>query len=926
MPLSKAAYSVLMDGKGNWDLLSELLEKNPNSATCGEFYTIINTLKTLEPLEMRPIEIIINARPKFLLECNKRAANAEFSLWTPVFSGSKEFIKSFIDIVADKAPGALIGPKDEKYPLAIGISQLGVKSENDIIEGLKYLIKKANIDVNSPHKENDPRKYNALYIVLSNNAITKFNDIRLLKRGIAVGYDINNQIHPHYISALHLVLKNDYLIFKVLPGSSVADPYKYDPEIDILSYLLEHTNAVENNLIRYFNSQILDKNPTAFIKFLTKFKKIFYKPDNIPYKDVFIYIISEFLRDKRYAAIKKFLTLMPEFVNIKVYPRHSSSIYAYFLTYAAQQNDLEAVKLLLEFGADINLKDSDGKKACEYARNPDIRALICPPEEAPRPWTGLNRSVIEKYNYIFEQDRGDKPRSPAQDNSFCPVCLTDVERVAACNHMHHNCTKDQPGRYHKELYNKVKDINGNVHWCTLCGRVCIGLVGTNPHAFIHYSLKSVKDTIDGKSTIHRINKQEIQGDPYTHDCSLTVYDSGPNKGKPIPLEQQSFGGGLREKFQRIHRLREYAYDIKNNNKSESEAFKELIEEVWNAPYNALSMRQPKLKNIVKSNKWTRKTAKFRSVATNVRVEERPRPVVEEGGIWKHVAFYADIRRSGCDAEPTEIVYNGAKAKNGEKYTDLMNATSYDDLDEKHKGCRFIHMEEDKDRRPTQIKRHGDDLLFSINTVAMRILEYVKSFSMEDFGKCIAPNECSARIFPEDLVPLLGAGFPRGLFEAYRSTFNWVFGGERLLEGLKPGGEPGPAALLLAIDDALPRGARTNNAAIEQLGRDNVAAVRPGNGPNERNYQIQYAPGAAGAGGILVERRENNRRDPIRVQYAEGARGAGGMIVANAAVARPNNNFGQLHGIIDPEEARLQAELFAQFAKRGGRRTRVRRRK
>lgn len=182
-------------------------------------------------------------------------------------------------------------------------------------------------------------------------------------------------------------------------------------------------------------------------------------------------------------------------------------------------------------------------------------------------WNGFTQSDIGKLDIIFEEQ--------ASEYAMCPVCTRYVERSEACMYMKHNCA-ETPGFYHRALYNKFKNDEGYIGWCTICNRI------TKGHR--HYELTS--------STVKRMPELEPSGDPFEKDCSKTNH-----------------GGGLPEKLARFRRFREYALELQDDidEKSEKEALEELVEETWNAP---LRREKKLLKGIAETKKWNINTGRF----------------------------------------------------------------------------------------------------------------------------------------------------------------------------------------------------------------------------------------------------------------------------------------------------------------------------
>ncbi len=250
---------------------------------------------------------------------------------------------------------------------------------------------------------------------------------------------------------------------------------------------------------------------------------------------------------------------------------------------ACEDGRLDLVKQLVEAGANINLKTYDGKTPLDAARRPGrydvvayLESLMQPQVEKPK-WKGFTRSDVSKFDTIF----GDN----AINIAVCPVCLKYVERSDACMYMSHNCAA-LGGFYHSDLYNKYKNATGQIGWCTICGRVCVG--------HNHFELGLAKDAKpDAIIAAH---------DPFSKDC-----------------RDANGGGGLPEKFSRFRRMREFALELQDfvGSMTEEEALKALIEETWNAPLNR-SLRIPK---IMSERKWNISTNVFPANSAPINVHK-----------------------------------------------------------------------------------------------------------------------------------------------------------------------------------------------------------------------------------------------------------------------------------------------------------------
>jgi len=161
---------------------------------------------------------------------------------------------------------------------------------------------------------------------------------------------------------------------------------------------------------------------------------------------------------------------------------------------------------------------------------------------------------------------------PAANYACCPVCLKFVERSEACMYMSHKCS----GYYHKELYAVYASEEGKIYWCTICGRICSG------HR--HYP-QAAWNTPKPKLL--------PSGDPFENDCKKT-----------------NGGGGLEEKLARFRALRNTAYDLQaamdaGETLTVKEAMNELVQQCWSALPGVVTKR------IMTKKAWNRPTTNFR---------------------------------------------------------------------------------------------------------------------------------------------------------------------------------------------------------------------------------------------------------------------------------------------------------------------------
>ncbi len=254
------------------------------------------------------------------------------------------------------------------------------------------------------------------------------------------------------------------------------------------------------------------------------------------------------------------------------------------LDIAARMNTLITVEYLLDLGAKI----TPGAIKNAHA---DIKSYLNGPK-----WTGFTRGDMYKMDAIFDPAGG---HASLRNTSMCPVCLEYVERGAACNYMMHDCST---GRYmHKELYNKYKNSEGKISWCTLCGRICRG------HS--HYQLSRHDGPAPPVMIYDAANPFDFDNepDPFSYDC------------------RAEGGGGIDEKIMRLHKLREVALALKPQAGKilKTTAMNRLVEAAWLPGYDSQI-----ISNTLRTRKFTIPTEKFPDDAPPPAAAAAPAGVVE----------------------------------------------------------------------------------------------------------------------------------------------------------------------------------------------------------------------------------------------------------------------------------------------------------
>ena len=245
------------------------------------------------------------------------------------------------------------------------------------------------------------------------------------------------------------------------------------------------------------------------------------------------------------------------------------------LLYAADLGQTEIVKVLLEAGADPSLhipKHMTVRRLAELrAFEPEInKAILKDIAKEDKKWIPKTKSDVELFDDIFKTDipEGSTEKPPSLNVSTCPVCFAYSKREIGCMYMHHNCLES--GNYvHMKLYKKFKNPKGEIYWCTICGRICLG------HR--HYMLSEPTDPVPPFAPV-------TYTDPFKDDC------------------HHEGGGGLEEKLRRFQRAREI-FKRMNPTLPFDTAMDRLIEGMWKAPLSSLPTKET-LNTMMAAKKYT----------------------------------------------------------------------------------------------------------------------------------------------------------------------------------------------------------------------------------------------------------------------------------------------------------------------------------
>ncbi len=494
--------------------------------------------------------------------------NGATPLFIACYNKHIEIVKKLIEAGADI----------NKAKTDTGVTPLYIASLNNYMEILKVLIE-AGADVNKPRTGTGATPlYNACF----------YGYIEIVKVLIEAGADINQVKTDDGATPLYIAGANN--------------------NIEIVKVLIE--TGADLNKPRTDNGatplhRACEKNNIEIVKLLVNAGVDINKEDTKGHTPLFNACKSNNIE------IVKLLINADADVNKKSYSSGMTPLYV-----AAYNGFTEVAKILLDAGADTNLRlKTTNETPMDIAKKMGHAEIVELIEKSVRQtktrmeklWSGWTQADASKLDGIF----GDA--ETAKNFALCPVCMKYVIRADACMYMSHNCSTER-GYFHKDLYNKYKNIFGNIHWCTICGRIC------NGHQ--HYNLGPAQSS--PPTTIPSTN-------PFAEDCKVEG------------------GGGIDEKLVRFRRLREYARDLQTHKLgvvSETEAMNQLCEEMWNAPlfriFSLNTMKSEKAFNIPHSEFPTTNPVIFVKNAPNVPFRGRL-PVVHatETDKFKNALFIDD---------------------------------------------------------------------------------------------------------------------------------------------------------------------------------------------------------------------------------------------------------------------------------------------
>lgn len=407
-------------------------------------------------------------------------------------------------------------------------------------------------------------------------------------------------------------------------------------------------------------------------------------------------------------------------------------------------------------------------------------------------YRGYTQGQLRELNAIVEK--------PA-DFSMCPICLSTAIRSEGCLYMTHNCsTLGIP--YHEELYELYKNHRGDITWCTMCSRI---------------GMTRLIEQFVGGHMVLRAAHEHLQLGP----ASGPKPAPAPLRGADNPFDRDCVtqgGGGVTEKYIRLHRLREVAYDLQREvgKLSEWDAKKELIEDVWDAPLvrnrraaqikeemehifateilpaatarrnakiaelSAAGGPAPELSILLTPDEDTRLNSvwsKYGKATTNFPERNAKEEANRVASLAKDAALLeraqANIPRpNAANATLQPIRYKADTEANSN--ANMVKVCSICQLTEKPRWA-FQHKE------PNGTVQSHTDMPICEDCLTNAITGKLSEKGLPSFGRCWLYPGCKALFWPQEIQGKI----PADLYEAYRVEFN-----KKILEGSLKGGMRG----------------------------------------------------------------------------------------------------------------------------------------
>ena len=371
------------------------------------------------------------------------------------------------------------------------------------------------------------------------------------------------------------------------------------------------------------------------------------------------------------------------------------------LYYALTKDRMDVAKLLSDelAAADVSMDDLTIQTAREMPPSTPVVKFIL--DQVKTLWKGWEPSDSEFFDAVLDTSPVVGGRSSAENVSFCPICFTKSIRTEGCMYMNHDCSTT--GHYYnRNLYAKYKTGDGKVYWCTLCGRPAHTESG-----HYHYNILDISVT-------------PKRADLHPHPMVVNYY------GGFADCKAQG-GGGHEEKVARSYAVMQKARELQSKIgvMFHEDAMDELVKAGWNAPTLPAMMDNAKAR--IEAGKWDFDHA-------------------------KEFARTANANATALALEHRHIVYPFSHLPSLMPTIDEHPGNNIVAVEFDVPICRFHHaVDYDADKKLVINTHSGEEEGIGVAGILSAIK---KPSSDSSFGYCWNYPTCKARLYPEEVRPLL----------------------------------------------------------------------------------------------------------------------------------------------------------------------------
>ena len=502
---------------------------------------------------------------------------------------------------------------------------------------------------------------------------------------------------------------------QIINNARVPDVKKLDAFHTYMS-----TNILPISTYLKMGNSSINSDIEIINEYLTKYKDTSIDKS---YNDLLYILINHFRYNWNRSMNNKILSIIELVlqsvtnINHKVVstsPIHNGLTPLMIASHYTDELGIQLVTYLYEKGAKINLKDSNGLTALDYAikaNNADIIQFL----ESKDLWKGSTKSDFTLYDTFFEEPK---------EYSNCPICLMYIRREDGCMYMSHDCSKT--GRiYYTELYNLLH-TNRLIEWCTYCGRIC------KSHKHINLALHDVRNGFMYAPIVPAVGHRFFDS-----DCI--------NSG----------GGGVVEKVNRMRAVRKRALELEKqiNKISKPKAIRSLIEASWDAPSVTPYVKRSFIEKYITHTLADPSEKVLKNKQWNIPLNTLPEKLANNNSnIVENV-------RNIVMPNTRLLPINKGKGNNCVIYSSEAEDTEENPL------YQFQHQDEDANGGVDH-----DNLLICKDDIITYMDGMSKNFTLDNFGKCIVYPQCKAKLYPEEIKDIV----PEDIYTTYKTNFNKKF--------------------------------------------------------------------------------------------------------------------------------------------------------